>query len=121
MLAPEKRNRNAVPRLRPGDGGGNRRMSTNVRWGFRDWGDRSGRSQSYFRFDNIYSANQMLSFGSGDVLTARGSRWRCSLRSPIDFIVSSSVESGQGFFKDSVGAGFRSRVINGFLGFRVKS
>ena len=34
MLAPEERNRNAVPRLRPGDGGGNRRMSTNVRGAF---------------------------------------------------------------------------------------
>ena len=35
--------------------------------GVRDWGDRSGRKQSYFRFDNIYTESQTLSFTSGDL------------------------------------------------------
>ena len=35
--------------------------------GVRDWGDRSGRKQSYFRFDNIYTESQTLSFASGDL------------------------------------------------------
>ena len=35
--------------------------------GVRDWGDRSGRKQSFFRFDNIYTESQTLSFASGDL------------------------------------------------------
>ncbi|CAE7198622.1 unnamed protein product [Symbiodinium sp. CCMP2592] len=34
--------------------------------GVRDWGDRSQGKQSFFRFDNVYTDSQRLSFASGD-------------------------------------------------------